>query len=208
MSSVANSHNRVESTVCVTIPEASASRSKMAKKGWKCWAKVLSHVGTPANDGYAYEGTFVSPGTTIEARPGDVILHVDQSDTADIMVAMVNAGGKGFLWSIDSADSEGRKWCGPLGRPARKLLAMPVEERIRHVAGEIAANRPASRSDEVQAYYEALARGPQAGSEPAGEPDARSEAIATIKRLMGEHGITLTEIEAAVPAAPVATPNS
>lgn len=144
-------------TITVSIPDATASRSKMQKKGWKCWAKILSSVANPANDGYAYDGEFTSVGATIEAEVGAVILHVDQSGAARVGVVMVNKAGKGFIKWVETATSDGRKWCGTLGRPSRTLLNMPTEERVRHVAELMAKDRPFDRTDEVQAYYETLA---------------------------------------------------
>lgn len=121
-------------TVAVKIPGPMASRSKMARKGWKCWAKRLSSVAKPASDGYAYEGEFIGVGTTIETEAGDVILHVDQSGSAGIGVVCVRAC-EGFISWLDTADASGRNWCGALGATTRKLLAMSADER-RVFAGE------------------------------------------------------------------------
>jgi hypothetical protein len=156
-------------TVNVAIPDASASRSKMGKKGWKCWAKQLTAVDTPANNGYAYHGEFVPIGTTMELTPGDVILHVDQSNTADMGVVLVNAAHKGVIKWLASADSDGRRWCAPLAKTARNLLGMTTDERIRHVAAIIAAEESPDRPASVQAYWAALADPPAPEADP--EPD-------------------------------------
>ncbi len=174
--------------VTVRIPGPTASRSKMQKKGWKCWAKWLSSVATPANDGYAYEGEFTQIEAHVEAAVGDVLLHVDQSDCAAVGVVMLNSRGTGFIRWVDRANSDGRKWCGPLAKTARKMLAMSPEERIRHVAGLIAADRPDDRTDEVQAYYANMASG------DAQDTDPRTEALATIRGLMTEHGISVADL--------------
>lgn len=149
-------------SVLVTIPGPSASSSKMQRKGWKCWAKVLSSVADPANNGYAYDGEFLSVGSNVELEVGDVILHVDQSSSATIGVVMVNKAGKGILkWIGEGASSDGRRWCGPLGRPARKLLSMDQPERIKHVAEIIVKNPPPEgRPIDVQTYWESVAYPP------------------------------------------------
>lgn len=145
-------------TIIVSIPDASASRSKMQKKGWKCWAKWLTNVATPANDGYAYEGEFTSPGSQVECEIGDVLLHVDQSSSAGVGVVMQNKSGKAFIKWIASADSESRKWCGPLAKPSRQLLAMSQDERIKWVAGFILdADRSEPLAEEVAAYWSHVA---------------------------------------------------
>lgn len=157
--------------ITVTIPSESASRSKMQRKGWKCWAKWLSNIKTPANDGYAFEGEFTSPGTTVEAEVGDVLLHVDQSSGADLMVLMVNRTGKSFLKSVADANSEGRKWCGPLAAPARRLLDMDREARIRWV-GQFILDQPRDTplKDEDRAYWQTVAGTAPESAQP--EPTA------------------------------------
>lgn len=150
----------------------------MQKKGWKCWAKWLSDVATPANDGYAYSGEFTAPGTDVECEVGDVLLHVDQGGSADLGVAMVNSQGKAFIKYLASASSEARKWCGPLAKPARQLLAMTVEARIKHVAAIVAAEPGTNRTPEGQAYWDALAGiVPVAERQPAGEPTVDRDAL-------------------------------
>jgi hypothetical protein len=144
-------------THLISIPGAAASRSKMQKKGWKCWAKWLSEVATPANDGYAYSGEFTTPGSDVECDIGGVLLHVDQGGTAALGVAMLNSKGEPFFKWIADASSEARKWCGPLAKPARQLLAMNVDERIKHVAGIIAADAKPDWTASVQDYWNALA---------------------------------------------------
>lgn len=145
--------------ITITIPSESASRSKMQKKGWKCWAKWLSHVNSPANDGYAYEGEFTTVGTTVEAEVGDVLLHVDQSSSAGIGVLMLNKSGESFFKWIETAPSDGRKWCGPLAASSRRLLGMSREERIKYVAGFILDQpREKSLSDETRIYWEGVAK--------------------------------------------------
>lgn len=181
----------------VTIAGPSASRSKMQKKGWKCWAKWLTSVATPANSGFAYEGEFTDTDTTVEAAVGDVLLHVDQSAYARIGVVMVNKAGNGLVHYVAGANSDGRKWCGPLARYARGLLAMEVEERVRYMAKLIAADRPADRSDSVQAYWEEMAGIQATPAEPTEttEPvDPRQAAIEQIKALMAEHGISVADL--------------
>lgn len=152
-------------SVLVKIPGASASSSKMSKKGWKCWAKWLSSVATPANDGYAYEGEFTTPGSEVEAEFGDVLLHVDQSNSADLGIVMPSSSGQAFIRWIADASSEGRKWCGPLAKPARTLLAMSTQERLAHVAKillqEHAVTPKDNWDDKVLAHYSALAGVPQ-----------------------------------------------
>jgi len=131
----------------------------MSKKGWKCWAKWLTSVASPANDGYAFEGEFTEVGATVEAHVGDVLLHVDQSSSADVFVCMQNQKGAGFRFLIASAGSDGRKWCGPLAGPARRLLDMSVEARIAHVAGLILdkTGRPEPLNTAAIKYWSALA---------------------------------------------------
>ncbi len=175
----------------VKIAGPSASRSKMQSKGWKCWAKWLTSVASPANDGFAYEGEFADTDATVEASVGDVLLRVDQSSVAKIGVVMVNRLGEGYVRYVAEANSDARKWCGPLARHARKLLAMPVEDRIRHVAKLIAETPSDKRTPEVQAYWEEMA-GIQAT--PAEPVDPRAAAIEQIRSLMAEHGITVADL--------------
>lgn len=148
-------------SVLVKVPAASASSSKMAKKGWKCWAKWITSVNTPAHDGYAYQGEFATVGSDVEVEPGDVLLHVDQSSSAGVGVVVVNSKGEGFVNWMASADSDGRAWCGPLAKMARKLCEMTPAERIKLAAADLVANRPDSRSDAVHAYYVDMAGLPE-----------------------------------------------
>jgi|GEM_PF-6106214 len=125
--------------VTVKIPGPSASRSKMQKKGWKCWCKNLAEVATPANNGYAYLGEFVSVDAVAELAVGDVLLHVDESSNSGIGV--VQPDGE-VSWEKVTNDA---KWVGPLAATARKLLAMTPAERVRPKAGAaVAATRQAS----------------------------------------------------------------
>lgn len=159
----------------VEIPGPSASTSKMSRKGWKCWGKRLTHVRTPANDGYAFEGEFVGISSTMELTVGDVILHVDQSSSATLGVVMVNRLGKGFIKWVADADSDGRKWCGPLARPARRWLDMDVEDRVRHVAQLILDQDTDNElKPESREYWQSLV------SPPSAEPTA-TEATAPAK---------------------------
>jgi hypothetical protein len=148
-------------SVLVKIPGPSASSSKMAKKGWKCWAKWLTDVATPANDGYAYQGEFTPPGDSVEAELGDVLLHVDQSATSDLGVVMPNTKGEAWIRWVADASSEGRRWCGPLAKPARRLLGMSAAERMAEIAGQLlaehAAEPKANWTDETVAHYTQLA---------------------------------------------------
>lgn len=178
----------------VTIAGPSARRSKMQKKGWKCWAKWLTSVATPANSGFAYEGEFTDTDTTVEAAVGDVLLHVDQSAYARIGVVMVNRSGEGYVRYIASANSDGRKWCGPLARHARSLLAMETEERVRYVAKLIAETPSEKRTPEVQAYWEELAGIQATPAETTDQADPRAVAIEQIKALMAEHGISAADL--------------
>ena len=115
-------------TVTVLVPGASASSSKMSKKGWKCWAKWLSSVDSPAKDGYAYHGEFASVGSRVECELGDVLLHVDQSSNSGIGVVMTNSAGKAFFRWVDATSDA--KWAGSLAKAARRLLKMTRQERI------------------------------------------------------------------------------
>ena len=143
----------------VAIPDASASRSKMSKKGWKCWAKELTHVNSPANTGYDFDGEFCGVGSSRECEAGTVILHVDQSGSADLGVVYPNMSGNGRIRWVASADSDGRKWCGPLGKPARRLLCMTPAERVAEAARHMLENAKAPDNVDAavwQAHYEAL----------------------------------------------------
>ncbi len=162
--------------ITVNIPSESASRSKMQKKGWKCWAKILTSVKSPANDGFAFEGQFVTAGTTVEVEPGDVILHCDQSASADIGVAYAQSNGKGAIRWLKSADSEGRKWCATLGQTARKLLALAADERLKQVAVSLLDSFGPDKNPAVRAYYERLADREPVATEPvATEPVATDD---------------------------------
>ncbi|MBX9681860.1 MAG: hypothetical protein K2X38_24140 [Gemmataceae bacterium] len=143
-----------QSTVSVSIPGATASRSKMQKKGWKCWAKWITKVASPARDGYSYDGEFTEVDGTVECQVGDVLLHVDGSHAATIRVVVINSEGKGRLISVAVADST--KWAGTLGGPARKVLAMDAEERVRYAARHFVETAE-DLKPEVRAYYEKLA---------------------------------------------------
>lgn len=187
--------------VTIAIPAESASRSKMQKKGWKCWAKWLSSVASPANDGYAYEGEFTTPGSTVEAQLGDVLLHVDQSSDAGIAVLMLNRKGEPYLKWMASAPSDGRKWCGPLASPARSLLAMTRDERIRHAAAKMLADNPEWQDDPAKwslaiAYYSQLAGLETAEAPPqaVAATDAKAQAVARVKALMAELGVTVEDL--------------
>ena len=150
-------------TVTVLVPGASASSSKMSKKGWKCWAKWLSSVDSPAKDGYAYHGEFASVGSRVECELGDVLLHVDQSSNSGIGVVMTNSAGKAFFRWVDATSDA--KWAGSLAKAARRLLKMTRQERIAAEAAAIAAETDEERiargakplGDVAREYYRKLA---------------------------------------------------
>jgi hypothetical protein len=109
--------------VQVLIPGPSASRSKMQKKGWKCWAKRVLGVKSPANSGYDWEGDFLAVGQCAEMRVGDVVLHVDDSGNSG--VGLVQPDG-----TIEWEETCHGKWASALAAPARRLLALAPEQRI------------------------------------------------------------------------------
>lgn len=165
-------------TVLVSIPGPVASSSKMAKKGWKCWAKRLTSVATPANDGYAFEGEFVTIEAKVECRLGDVILHVDQSDSAAVGVVMVNRNGTPIIKWIETASPDGRKWCGTLAAPARRLLDMDSDARVRFVALSIITEERATQlNEEAAAYWRSVA-----GMSPS-ESATTTDAVETVTQL-------------------------
>ena len=153
------SENTTTQLINVEIPGPSASSSKMSKKGWKCWGKQLINVKSPANDGYAYEGEFVGISSTMELPVGDVILHVDQSSSANIGVVMVNRLGQGFIEWVADASSAGRKWCGLLAGPARRWINMTVEDRVRQVA-QLYVERRDELEPETLEYWQSLVTSP------------------------------------------------
>lgn len=180
-------------SVLVKIPGATASSSKMSKKGWKCWAKIVTAVASPANDGYAFSGEFVSTGTTIEARTGDVLLHVDQSDSAGIAIIAKNRIGEGTIRWIATASSDGRAWCATLGREARELLAMSRAERLAVAAADVLddTGRAKPLTPEAVAYWSAIAgrdvapaADPSPASEPTTPPDAATVAYDSIVAIL------------------------
>lgn len=174
----------IVTTVTVSIPGTTASRSKAQKKGWKCWCKNLTKVATPANNGFAYEGEFVSVGSTAELTTGDVLLHVDDASSKSIGVVMRGSLGAGFIhWMASTSDD---KWAGSIAKPARTLLAMDTEDRIRHVAAEVARTPNTQRSAEGQAYWDQLAGiAPATVETPANEASpAILEAIASLRSLI------------------------
>ena len=151
------------STITVKIPGGLSSSSKMSKKGWKCWAKILTSVDTPAKSGFSFHGEFASIGATVECNLGDVLLHVDDSSSSGIAVVMANAKGEGWLsWQDSTSDG---KWAGVLAKTAREFLAIDPDERVRRVAGQIADESDESRlargakalSAEGRDYYTRLA---------------------------------------------------
>ena len=165
-------------TVLVSIPGPKASSSKMKSKGWKCWAKRLTSVATPANAGYAFEGEFVTCDAKVECTIGDVILHVDQSDCAAIGVVLVNLAGKSLIKWIETARPAGRQWCGTLAAPARRLLDLDRDARVRYVAISILhENRSTPLREEVVAYWQSVA-----GMSPS-ESTTPPDAVATVTQL-------------------------
>lgn len=189
------------SIVTVMVPGPSGSRSKMQKKGWKCWAKVLSDVKEPANTGYDYEGELLSVGSRHEVELGSVILHIDQSSNNGVGVVMPKAGAedRGVIkWRKTTCAA---RWAGDLARDARRLLKMTPEERVLDTARRLAANQ--DLADEERAHYAAIVARmtPTAAAEaPVEDPvtdvsiDAREQAIAEIRRLMKVLHITVAEI--------------
>lgn len=173
-------------TTLVTIPGASASRSKMQKKGWKCWAKNLTNVNSPARNGYDYDGEFMATGDDVELEIGDVILHVDDSRCSSIGVVVQNRVGRGIIiWVADADD----KWAGPLAKPARHLLGLTREERVRHAAQHyLDRPRDTPMRDEVRDYWLSVA------APETGQSKDRSAAITTIRDLMQQHGITAADL--------------
>lgn len=113
-----------ESTsVRVSIPGPYGSRSKMQRKGWKCWAKRIAHVNDPANSGYDWEGEFLAVGTVAELTAGDIVLHVDESSSSAVGVVMPDGG-------IEWLRSTHGKWASDLAATARKALAMETKDRL------------------------------------------------------------------------------
>lgn len=149
-------------TIQVFVPSEAASRSKMQKKGWKCWAKLLSGVASPANDGYAFSGDWLTCGCDAECSPGDVILHIDQSSSAGVGVVYPDSAGKGCIRWLKTANSDGRKWCASLGKVAREWLAKSAGDRLIKVAELKIEENEAGPTEkkwkpEVRAHYVAMA---------------------------------------------------
>lgn len=140
----------------------------MQKKGWKCWAKVLSRVKEPANSGFDWEGEFANVGETREMEAGEVLLHVDDSSSHGIGVVIPgSAAGKGRIVWLETTSG---KWASSLARGARKLLALTPDERVRWAAKQYLADiaDDSAIGDAVKAHYRRLA----GVAEPAAAPPA------------------------------------
>jgi hypothetical protein len=143
-------------TIAIKIPGAAASHSKMQRKGWKCWAKVLTNVKTPANTGYDYEGSWITLGAVAELELGDVVLHVDDSSDAGVGVLIIGSKGTGYIHWMRTTQG---KWAGALAATARKLLSMPVQDRVKAAAQHCldGLRADSETSPEKLHYYETLA---------------------------------------------------
>ena len=167
--------------VRVSVPSESASRSKMQKKGWKCWCKNVSSIDTPANSGFAWQGEFVTTGATIELTPGDVLLHVDQSSSTGIGIVLPSGG---IFWAETTGAD---KWSGVLAKPARRWLAMPTKERI--VAAQIGRHNKLIADGEAKDQEEIIeienAFGPFAAGQSVPRKDILAWRRAEVARLGG-----------------------
>jgi hypothetical protein len=152
------------SIVQINVPGPSASRSKMQKKGWKCWAKLITSIAEPAKDGYSWAGEFLTVGAMAECENGSLLLHVDDSSSHGVGVIVQTKSGKSrIVWMAGTSS----RWATALARTARTLLAMTCEERIRAAAKARLAEivDDASIPSEVRQYWEALAGQPEMPAE-------------------------------------------
>lgn len=154
-------------SVEVRIPGPSASTSKMAKKDWKCWAKVVEELTQPKpgqpTTAENYVGTRLSYGVT-PLPVGAVVLHYD--DSSEHGVGVVTADGE-IEWE-ETCHGEG--WPVALRAATKRLLAAaPITE-------------PAQATVAV------------APAEAADRPDARAATVAAIRALMAAHGITAADL--------------
>ena len=70
-------NRRIESLTNVTIPRVRI-KIEEAPKQWKRWAKTIEEVDQRTASGYAFHGTFIKLGRTIELPIGTVILVVTE----------------------------------------------------------------------------------------------------------------------------------
>jgi hypothetical protein len=118
-------------SLATKIPGASASTSKMSKKGWKCWALRVTKV---TKVGVPFEGDRLQTGAVVSMEPGDILLHVDDSSMHGIGVILPRPDGEQgeISWIETASDSHSM-----LTAAAMKLVAMSPAERISLGATEL-----------------------------------------------------------------------
>jgi hypothetical protein len=175
--------------VQVFIPGPSASRSKVQKKGYKCWCKKLTSVKSPARTGYDYEGEFLGVEKTVELNVGDVILHIDESGSNGIGIIVPvpdNSDYRPIVWVTSTSGS----WAGALAGVARDYLAMSPEDRVKRAVEKRVSNP--NISEDVRAFYmDLLNQSPAPGDNTNKEKD---QAIQQIRELMAKYQITFDDI--------------
>lgn len=156
-----------------SIPGSNASKSKMQKKGWKCWAKTVTHVGDQPKNGFDFEGQFFNVGAKADIEPGTLLLHHDDSHCTALGIVVPNSvGGGRIAWM----ESESSNWANILGGHASRLLKLTPEERINLGAQKI-LNEGELETD-ARPHYEALAT----STLPPGKRSELSEEAAALVR--------------------------
>ena len=173
----------------VKIPRTPCVRSK-DRDGAKFWAKTVTSVPADASAGTDWEGAWLTRGSTVDLPVGSLIVDADVvAGHYDVALRLVIPDGA--LRII--AGSTSRAWAQELRAVAREWLAMPVRDRILVAAKAFVAENSDYDDPVVVAKIEARR---QWIAELEGEADhsPRCEAIARIRAIMAEHGLTVQDL--------------
>lgn len=173
--------------VDVKIPGIPAIRSKDRSDANKFWAKTVDSVSANASTGNDWSGDWVTRGSTVDLPVGTLIVDCDVVKGAyDVALRVVLPNGK--LRIVGGSTS--KAWAQEMRKLAREWLAMPVRDRIVTAAKDYIADQEILPEAERDAAAIAIRRAWLADLESESRADPKADAVAKIKALMAEHGIT------------------
>jgi hypothetical protein len=165
----------------------------------KSWARVVDGIDRDATTGNDWDGPWLERGATVDLPVGTLVVDFDldkdrkgRSDKDDYSTGLRVVMPHGKLQVIDSSQKKG--WAQELRAVGRKWLDMDVRGRILTACRMYLENHPEdvpgnSAINEGRRLRQAWIAALESPADP------RAEAIAEIRTMMAEHGITADDLK-------------
>ena len=171
----------------VKIPPIPYVRSKDRGTA-KFWARTVTAVPADASTGTDWEGEWLTRGSSVDLPVGSLIVDTDViSGSYDVALRLVVPDGA--LCILEGSTS--KAWAQELRSVAKQWLAMSVRDRILTAAKDFVAANSDHDDPIVVAKIEARRQWIAALESP---QDVRLDAIARIREIMAEHGLSIQDL--------------